>query len=148
MTSDDAVRLRQEWEAWWRQRELEQEQRHAAELRQRDAYEAAGWQTRMLLTEKLSGLLDTLDPYVDGTMGEVTAAMASVYAKTAHELAALYGLHRPLREPTPAVMKAEPPVAVDPAVEEARRVEATVAAKEAVLGQLAAVAQRMLPAAS
>lgn len=146
MTGDDAVRLRQEWEAWQRQRELEQEQRHAAETRQRDAYEAAAWQTRLLLTEKLSTLLDTLEPYVDGTMGEVTAAMSSVYAKAAHELAALYGLHRPLREPTPAVMKAEPPVAVDPVVEAARRVEATAAAKDEVLAQLEVVQRRMLPA--
>jgi hypothetical protein len=141
-----ALALRREWEAWRDARERELEARYRADVAARDALEAAAVEVRLRLTEKLGGLLEALEPYVDGTMGEVTAAMASVYVKAVHETASLYPVAR-TRPVGVAPMRVEPPVVEDPLLVEERRVAAVAAAREEILVSLAAVRGRMLPSA-
>lgn len=146
MSDEAAVALRREWEQWRAARDSELDARHRAEMDARDRFEAAGTETRIKLTEELGELLESLRPYVDGTMGEVTAAMASVYVKAAHEIAVLWSLTRAPRPPVAAVVLPEPPAVEDPSAVEARRVEAVASAREEILSQLVAVKAKMLTA--
>jgi len=146
VSDETAVALRREWEQWKAARDAETELRHHAETVARDRFEAAGTETRIKLTEELGELLEALKPYVDGTMGEVTAAMVSVYVKAAHEMAGLWGLHRPLRDPVALPVRPEPPAVEDPVAVEARRVEAVAAARDEILVQLSAVKAKMIEA--
>lgn len=142
-----ALELRREWEQWRDARDRELEQRYRAEISERDRVEAAATELRVKLTEDLGELLEALKPYVDGTMGEVTAAMSSVYVKAAHEMASWWGLTRAPRPVTAAPVRPEPPLVEDPELVEERRVAAVSAARDEILGQLDAVRRRMLPAA-
>lgn len=144
MNDEAAVALRREWEAWKAQQDASTEARHRVEVERRDRFEAAGSEMRVKLTEELGELLEALKPYVDGTMGEVTAAMVSVYVKAAHEMASWWGLTRPLREPVAAPVRPEPPMVEDPSAVEARRVEAVAAARDQILAQLVAVKAKMI----
>lgn len=142
---EDAVAIRREWE---RQRQLEvadSHRRHEAELRRRDEVEAKAHGLREELGGRLAALMENLEPYVDGTLGDVTASMVSVYVKAAHELAALYGLTRPGRQLTARLPVPEPEPVKDAAVVEAERVAAMVEARAAGLRQLEAVKEKMLP---
>ena len=144
MSDEDAARIRLQWEAEQLRLQEEQRQRHSDELAQRDAFERIGWATREHLTQKLAALIESLDPYVDGTMGEVTAGMVSVYVKTVHELGALYGLQKPLRPVTPLPVTPEPPAVLGHEEEQARQRVAVEAAVAAGKRQLADVKRRML----
>lgn len=108
--SKDPAALRQEWEALQREAVEDSRRRYQKELAQRDAVEEAGEVIRLGLTKKLSELLEVMGPYVDGTMGEPTAGMLSVYVKAVHELAGLYGLTRVARKLTQPLPVPEPPV--------------------------------------
>ena len=140
-----AAVLRREWELQQAAEIAESRERHAAELRRRDEVEAKAHALRDELGQRLAALMESLEPYVDGTMGEVSASMASVYVKTAHELAGLYELTRPRRALTPRLPLPEPDPVPDEGVVEAGRVAAMVEARAAGLRQLEAVRERMLP---
>lgn len=142
---EDAVAIRREWERQQAAEIAESRQRHEAELRRRDEVEAKGHGLRDELGQRLAALMENLEPYVDGTMGDVSASMVSVYVKAAHELAALYGLTRPGRALTPRLPLPEPEPVVDEVVVAAERAAAMVEARAAGLRQLEAVKERMLP---
>lgn len=146
MTDIDAVALRREWEAHQAALIAEQQRRHDADMKRLDTFEAVSWEMRIKLTEKLSALLDSLEPYVDGTMGEVTAGMASVYVKAVHEMATLYQATKPLRPVVPAPVLPEPAV-VESEEEKQRATRAAVAALRAqARDQLSAVKAKMIEA--
>lgn len=66
------------------------------------------------VTKRLVVLLDALEPYVDGTMGEVTASLAAVYVSAVKALGNVYGLGGPrqLRVVVPPLPVAPPEVVV------------------------------------
>lgn len=117
---DDAVALRLEWEAAQHAAIEDSRRRRHTELQQRDAMEAAAMEIRLQLTGRLSGLLESLEPYVDGTMGEPTAGIIAVYLKAVRELGGLYGLTRSPR-PLTAALPLPEPAAVDVRGEEEQR---------------------------
>lgn len=147
MNDEAAVALRREWEAWKAQQDASQEAQHRADVAERARFEAAAVEMRLKLTGELAELLESMKPYVDGTMGEVTAAMVSVYVKTAHEMASWWGLTRAGRPVTPLPLRVEPPMVEDPSAVEARRVEAVAVARDEILVQLAGVRAKMITAA-
>lgn len=146
MTDIDAVALRQEWEAAQAARVADQQRRHEADMARLDAFEAVSWEMRIKLTEKLSALLESLEPYVDGTMGEVTAGMAAVYVKAAHEMATLYQATRPLRAPVAAPVLPEPELVQSSEQAEKVRREAVSALRAAAAAQLSSVKAKMIEA--
>lgn len=141
----DAVAVRREWERQQAELIADSHRRHEAELRRRDEVEQRAHGLRDELGQRLAALMENMEPYVDGTMGEVTASMASVYVRAAHELAGLYGLTRTPRQLTPRLPVPEPVAVKGEEVVAAERVAAMVAAREAGLRQLAAVRLKMLP---
>lgn len=144
----DAVAVRREWEQQQAALIADSHRRHEAELRRRDEVEQRAHGLRAELGQRLAALMENMEPYVDGTMGEVTASMASVYVRAAHELGALYGLTRTPRQLTPRLPVPEPVAVKDEAVVSAERVAAMVVAREAGLRQLEAVRLKMLPPGS
>lgn len=144
----DAALVRREWERQQAAFVEDSHRRHEAELRRRDEVEQRAHGLRDELGQRLAALMENMEPYVDGTMGEVTASMASVYVRAAHELGALYGLTRTPRQLTPRLPVPEPEAVEDEAAVSAERVAAMVAAREAGLRQLEAVRLKMLPPGS
>lgn len=145
MNDDNAVELRRIWETEIRRRELEATARHEADLRRRDRLEAEGDRLREELGARLAKLMEDMEPYVDGTMGEPAASMIAAYARVAQVLGGLYGLLRPPRVVTPLPVLPEPP----PVPEEPDEAAVRVALEEARakgLEQLAEVKRRMLEA--
>lgn len=63
-------------------------------------FEALGHQMRMANTGRLKQVLDSLEPYVDGSLGAVSPAHVSVYLKTVDQLGKLWHAYDP---PRPAV---------------------------------------------
>jgi hypothetical protein len=146
MSSDkDAVALRQEWEQLQAAAIEDSHRRNQLELQRRDDVEAKATQLRDELGVKLVALMENLESYVDGTQGEVTAAMVSVYVKAAHELAMLYGLTRGPRPLTLPLPVPEPAAVLGHEEEQSRRVAAVEAARAAGLAQLEAVRLKMRP---
>jgi len=141
--SMDAVALRREWEQQQLDDIAESRQRHRAELARRDRLEDAAERLRTELGSKLVALMESLESYVDGTQGEVTAAMVSVYVKAAHELAMLYSLTRAARPVSLPLPLPEPEPVVDAESESVQRAAAVEAARAAGLAQLEAVKERM-----
>lgn len=84
-------------------------------------------EVRAYLTVKIQGLLEGLEPYVDGTF-EISPAMATVYLRAARELGLLYRAYE-----APKVV--DEPVAVSPQ-------QALEAKRAQVLGQLEELAAR------
>lgn len=139
------VELRQEWEAWRQARDAEQQARHDAELRQRDAYDSIAWEARGDISGKLRDFIEAIEPYANGAAGEITVGIAATYVKALHELAALWGLTRPLRPVTPPPSREEP-AAVASRTEAEQRAAVEVL-RAAGFEQLGRVRQRMqLPA--
>lgn len=144
ISQDEAAALRRAWEEELQRRATDAQRRHLADLGQRDAYEGIAWQTRGFLSEKLGALITSLEPYTDGTQGDVNASLVAVYVKALHELGALYGLQKPLRAVTAAPVLPEPEAAVslDEGQQQLRvAVEAAVAAAR---DQLSDVKRKML----
>lgn len=138
-SQDEAAALRREWEEELQRRATDAQRRHLADLGQRDAYEGIAWKTRGFLSEKLVTLIEALEPYTDGTQGEVNASLVAVYTKALHELGALYSLQKPLRAVTPPPVLPEPVAVVS--LDEGQRqlrvaVEAAVAAARDQLGEV------------
>lgn len=140
----DAIDLRREWERIQAAEIAESRARRAAELQRLDAVEAKGEVLREELGARLAKLMEDLEPYVDGTMGEVTVGIVSVYLKAAHELAGLYNLTRAPRKLTVALPLPEPEPVPDEVTAEAVRVAAVTAARAEGLKQLEAVRAKML----
>lgn len=143
--NEEAAVARIRWEQQQRAARDELEARYRHEREQLDTFDRVSWEVRLKATEKLSGLLDALDPYVDGTMGDVTAGMADVYVKAVKALASLYAVQRPPRVPVSPPPEPEPPVVAvdDAAAEEVKRLALEELRAEG-MRQLAAVRQRML----
>lgn len=139
----DAVALRREWERLQALEVAESHRRRAVDLSRQDAVEAKGEVLRDELGSRLAKLMEDLEPYVDGTMGEVTVGMANVYLKAAHELAGLYNLTRAARKVTVALPLPEPEPVADEEAVVAQRVAAVAAARAEGLRQLEAVRLKM-----
>jgi len=142
----DAVALRREWEQQQVADIADSRRRWLAEMARRDRLEEAAEQLRGELGSKLVALMESLESYVDGTQGDVTAAMVSVYVKAAHELAMLYGLTRTPRPVTAPLPLPEPEPVVDAEGESRVRAAAVEAARAAGLAQLEAVRAKMAEA--
>jgi len=84
-------------------------------------------EVRAYLTVKIQGLLEGLEPYVDGTF-EISPAMATVYLRAARELGLLYRAYE-----APKGQEETQPVSPQQALETARA---------QVLGQLEELAAR------
>ena len=143
--NDNAIELRRIWETEVQRRELEAVARREADLRRRDRLEAEGDRLREELGSRLAKLMEDMEPYVDGTMGEPAASMVAAYTRVAQLLGGLYGLLRPPRVVTPLPVLPEPPPVPEEPGEEERRV-ALEEARAAGLEQLASVRRRMLEA--
>lgn len=147
MTSkEEAVALRQAWEAELQRRATDAQHRHLADLERRDAYEGIGWEARGFLSEKLRALIESLEPEVDGTNGERNASLVAVYVKALHELGALYGLQKPPRAVTAAPVLPEPEAVAGQEEEERQLRVAVEAAAAAGRAQLAEVKRKMIEA--
>lgn len=147
-SAKDAALVRREWELQQAALVDDSHRRHEAELRRRDEVEQRAHGLRDELGQRLAALMENMEPYVDGTMGEVTASMASVYVRAAHELAGLYELTRVRRPLTPRLPVPEPEAVPDEVAVAAERVAAMREAREAGLRQLEAVRVKMLPPGS
>lgn len=139
----DAVALRREWEQWKAEQIADSHRRHQVDVARLDAVEAKAEVLRDELGSRLAKLMEDLEPYVDGTMGEVTVGMVNVYVKAAHELAGLYNLTRAPRKPTVALPLPEPAAVPDEVEAAAARVAAVTAARAEGLKQLEAVKAKM-----
>lgn len=143
----DPEQARAAWEQEQTRRLLDAQHRNSLDLAARDGYEEQQQRVREACSARYMSLIEWLEPYVDGTMGEATAGMAAVYSRTVGSLAALWGVGRPLRAATPLPVWPEPPP-VEADGGEAAAVAATVALRAAVGGQLVKVRRKMLgPAA-
>lgn len=147
IVSGDRAAVRAAWEAEAARRFADQQLRHVRDLAARDGYEEKQSLVRDQVGARLINVLEWLEPYVDGTMGEVTAGLAAVYVRAAGQLAALYNVAGRPRPVTPAPVWPEPEAVEGDDQREALRVEATTAARAAVSGQLAAVRERLQLAA-
>lgn len=141
----DQAAARAAWESEQLRRLLDAQRRHEADLAARDGYEEQQQRVREACAARYMGLIEWLEPYVDGTMGEATAGMAAVYGRAIQSLAALYGLGRPPRQVTAAPSWPEPPKP-DESSDRVAVAAATVAVRAAVTEQLGAVKRKMLAA--
>lgn len=135
---EDAALVRIRWEQQQQAARDELEARYRREREQLDTFDRVSWEVRLKATEKLSSLLDALDPYVDGTMGDVSSGMADVYVKAVKALASLYAVQRPPRVPV-----VPPPLPEPPVVESAQDTEAV---KRLAVEELRAEGMRQLRA--
>lgn len=143
--NDDAALVRLRWEQQQQAARDELEARYRTEREQLDTFDRVSWEVRLKATEKLSGLLDALDPYVDGTMGDVSSGMADVYVKAVKALASLYAVGRPPRVPVLPPPLPEPPVvSVDDAAAEVAKRAALEELRAEGMRQLASVRTRLL----
>lgn len=141
---EQAAAARARWEQRQEAQRLEAEDRYRREREMLDTFDRVSWEVRLKATEKLSQLIDALDPYVDGTMGDVTAGMADVYVKAVKGLAAMYAVQKPPRTPAAPPPEPEPPVVADTAAVEAKKREAVELLRAEGLRQLASVRERLL----
>lgn len=132
----DPVAVREEWEARQRLLVAENEAQRRREVARRELVEEKGDRLRVELSAKLVSLIESLDPYVDSTMGEPSAAMVAVYVRAVHELGALYQLQRPPRTPVLLLPVPEPEPVVSEAVRGAVAAEAVAVLRGRVLLQL------------
>lgn len=61
---------------------------------QREDYDSISWNTRLFLSKRMYQLMEQLEPYVDGSLGDVQPGHVQAYVKVAHELGALFEAHR------------------------------------------------------
>ena len=120
---------RKAYEAEMARRLLDDQKRHLADLAASDSFEQERDQVRRECAARYASLITHLEPYVDGTMGEVTAGLAAVYVAAVRQLGALYqspGRRLPvasrpvLPEPAAVLSDEESAAAVAVAVEEKR----------------------------
>lgn len=143
VTGPDAAAAYEAYTREQARRLVDQQLRH---LRETAALSAADEKRELVRDEvgrKMLQALEWLEPYVDGSMGEVTAGLAAVYMRGLKDLASLYGAqHRPrLPVAAPPLPVVEPVAAAE---EVRRQVEASsAAARDAVRGQLEAVRSKL-----
>jgi hypothetical protein len=66
----------------------------------RQDYDGISWSTRMHLAQRMGWLMELLEPYLDGSFGDVQPGMVQAYVKVAHELGSLFESHkRPYEKP-------------------------------------------------
>jgi len=95
-------------------------------------FEALGHQMRLANTGRLKQLLDSLEPYVDGSLGAVSPPHVNSYLKVTEQLGRLWGAYERPR-----------PVEADKGVdEEVMVLEARRAAVEAELAKLREVGMK------
>ena len=64
-----------------------------------DEYDELALQMKMANTARFKALLDSLEPYVDGSMGQVSPPHVNAYVKVAKELGSLWHAYdRPARK--------------------------------------------------
>lgn len=146
LVGDEAER-RAAWELEQRRRLVAQWREHEADVAARRVFEEQAARVRDECAARLAAQVEWLEPYVDGTMGEVSAGMAAAYTRAVGQLAGLYGLGRPRRPVTGLPVVPEPPVPVAVAGVEEERVAVVAAAAElraVVVAELAGVRGRML----
>lgn len=67
---------------------------------QREEYDNISWNVRMHLAGRMRELMEQLQPYVDGSLGDVAPGHVQAYVRVAHELGALFQAHsRPYEKP-------------------------------------------------
>lgn len=69
-------------------------------------FEALGHQMRLANTARIRGVLDSLEPYVDGSLGAISPPHVSVYLKAVKELGQLWGAYA---KPAPAPEESKGP---------------------------------------
>lgn len=94
-------------------------------------FEQLGHQMRLANTQRLKQLLDSLEPYVDGTMGAVSPPHVNSYVKVVVELGRLWASYAPPR-----------PKEAEKGVDEALVLSARQEAVLAQLTQLASVGMK------
>lgn len=60
-------------------------------------FDELGHQMRLANTQRLKAVLDSLEPYVDGSLGPVSPAHVNAYLKTVRELGLLWKAYDPPR---------------------------------------------------
>lgn len=60
-------------------------------------FEALGAQVRMANTQRITAVLEQLEPYIDGSLGAVSPAHVAVYLKAVKELGLLWAAYQPPR---------------------------------------------------
>lgn len=93
--------------------------------------------------KKLVQALEWLEPYVDGTMGEVTVGLAAVYFRGLQQLASVYQVTQRPRKPELAPVLPVPDAVVGGEELAVQRAVATAAARETVSQQLAVVREKL-----
>lgn len=91
-------------------------------------------QVRIWTTERLRTFIGTLQPYVDGTFGEVSPRHGALYLRAVAELNRLWNA----KYLPPAELEAQP----DPEQEQSRAAEASALVRARVLDQLEALRAR------
>lgn len=135
------------WEREMLRRFVAQWRQHEADVEARRVFEEEAAAVRREGAARLANLISWLEPYVDGTMGEVSAAMAAAYARAVMGMGALYrGVPR---APVALPVLLEPVVAPVAGGEEEERAAVAAAAelRALVVGQLAVTRERMALAA-
>jgi hypothetical protein len=65
-------------------------------------HELLGQQMKMANTQRWKALLDSLEPYTDGSMGPVSPAHVNAYLKVCRELGLLWSAYAPPAPPAPS----------------------------------------------
>lgn len=139
----DAVAVRLAWEREQVRRLVDQQRRAEEDLAARDRAEARAEEVLGECERRLRLLLDSLEPYVDGTAGELTAGMAAVYERAVGRLAELAARVAWKRRPVTPLPVWPEPVRPGDGVDEVRVVEAMEVSRAVVAGQLAEVRERL-----
>lgn len=130
------------WAAYSREqarRLIDQQLRHLRDLEAQQSADEKRELVRDEVGKKLVQALEWLEPYVDGTMGEVTVGLAAVYFRGLQQLASVYGVGNRPRKPEAAPVLPVPEAVLSADAENEQRAVATAAAREAVSQQLAVV---------
>lgn len=132
------------WEAEQQRRVLDAQVRAMGDLAARDSFEAEAEQVRRECAARYAGLIQWLEPYVDGTMGEVTVGLAAVYRQSVRDLASLYGLQRGRRPVASLPVLPEPEAVAGAAERVVVEQRAVVERVASVRDQLSSVREKML----
>lgn len=100
---------------------------------QRQDFDGISWNTRLMLSQKYAWIMEQLEPYVDGSMGEVTASMVQAWLTAARDMGNLWDVRkRPYEKPEAKGIAPEKVQQMLADLEErfARELEAAVTAAE------------------
>jgi hypothetical protein len=91
-----------------------------------DDYDKISEKVRQYCAQKYVALLDSLQPYINGDLGDITPGHAAAYINVVKELGRLYGAQKPPRDPEAMIPATK--VAALLAAAEARQEERVAAA--------------------